>query len=139
MSPTSPSWGLHPHPLPISWDVHLSSVLSYQPCFKLYWWRHICSCLLAGPWSTVKALSSALPLAALPDRSSRIDLHLSHHPAFSSLGLLMDLDTSSQVCPPCSDPTGLCPGGEGSLSHPCPGFEAPLGWLGPIHAASKEL
>lgn len=72
-------------------------------------------------------LSSALPLAAPPDRSCRIDLHSSHHLAFSNLGLLMDLNTNSQVCPPCSDPTGLCPVGEGSLRHPCLSFEAPLG------------
>lgn len=44
----------------------------------------------------------------------------------------MDLDTSTQVCPACSDPAGLCSGGKGSLSQPCLGSEAPLGWLGAL-------
>lgn len=39
----------------------------------------------------------------------------------------MDLDTDTWVCPPCSDPAGLRPGGKGSLGHPCLGSEAPLG------------
>lgn len=113
---TSLTWGFHPQPLPISWDIHLSSVLSFQLCYIVgdVFLSSLCSCLLAEPCSTVTALCSTLPLAA-PDRSSRIDLYPSHQPAFSSLGLLMDLGTSSQVCPPCSDPMGLCPAGEGSL------------------------
>lgn len=115
---TSLTWGLHPQPLPISWGIHLSSGLSFQLCYIVggVFFSSLYSCLLAEPCSTVTALCSALPLAASADRSSRTDLHPSHHPAFSSLGLLMDLGTSSQVCSLCSDPMGLCPVGEGSLS-----------------------
>lgn len=78
-----------------------------------------------------------MSLAGLPDRSPRIDLHPSHHLAFNSLGLSMDLDTGTWVCPPCSDPAGLRPGGKGSLGHPCLGSEAPLG-RGAVQAGPKE-
>lgn len=49
----------------------------------------------------------------------------------------MDLDTGTWVCPPCSDPAGLRPGGKGSLGHPCLGSEAPLG-RGAVQAGPKE-
>lgn len=133
------TWGVHPHPgtsIPAqAWAFSLASSYIVGGVFV----SSLCSCLLAELCSTVTALCSALPLASPPDRSSRIDLHPNHHPAFSSLGLFMDLNTISQVCPPCSDPTGLCPVEEGSLSHLCLGFEASLGCLGPVCDAPKEL
>lgn len=145
MSLTSSTWGLHPHPLPISWGIHLSSGLSLQPCFKLYCWRCIClqSLFLSPGWTLLychcSVFSPASCCSTWLEFQDRSPPKWRRSSAFSSLGLLMDLNTRSQVCPPCSDPTGLCPVGEGSLSHPCLGFEASLGWLGPVPAAPKEF